>query len=132
MKAYEKKIEVCVEMEKDAEIVHDRKWTVEAFANVLENAVKYSEPETVITIRVSYLPSSVLIEVEDEGMGVLEEELHEIFKRFYRGSKAKEVVKEGAGVGLYLTRYIIEQQDGTIIAKRKESKGTIFKILFPL
>mgnify|MGYP003295510470 CR=1 FL=1 len=132
VKAYEKKIELCVEIEQDVEIVHDRKWTVEAIGNVLENAVKYSEPETQIMIRVTDLPNSVLLEIEDEGIGVLEEELHEIFQRFFRGNKAKEVVKEGAGVGLYLTRYILEQQGATIIAKRKSNKGTIFKIVFPL
>lgn len=132
MKAYGKEIEICVDMEKDAELPHDRKWTVEALANVLENAVKYSENGTSIHIRVTYLPGSVLIEVEDEGMGILEEDLHRIFKRFYRGSKAREKVKEGAGVGLYLARSIIEQQGGTIIAKRKTGKGTIFKIMLPL
>lgn len=132
MKAYDKNIEICVEMEEDVEIFHDKKWTMEAFANVLENAVKYSGPMTSIYIRVSYLPSNVLIEIEDEGMGIAEEELHEIFKRFYRGSNAKEMVKEGAGVGLYLSRSIIEQQGGTIIAKRKTKQGTIFKIMLPL
>jgi signal transduction histidine kinase len=132
MKAYEKNIEICVDMEKDVEILHDRKWTVEALVNILENAVKYSEPMTTINVRVSYLPRSVLLEIEDEGIGIQEDELHEIFKRFYRGSKAKELVKEGAGVGLYLARNIIEQQGGTIIAKRKSQHGTIFKITLPL
>ncbi len=132
MKAYAKNIEICVEQESDVEIKHDRKWTVEAFVNVLENAVKYSEAATTIMIRVSYLPSNVLIDIEDEGMGIQEEELHNIFKRFYRGNRAKEQVKEGAGVGLYLTRSIIEQQGGTIIAKRKHEGGTIFRIMLPL
>lgn len=132
MKAYEKQIEISLEMEKDAEIFHDRKWTAEALTNVLENAVKYSDTGTSITIRVSYLPANVLIEVDDEGMGIQEEELHKIFRRFYRGDRAKERVKDGAGVGLYLARSIIEQQGGTIVARRKQSQGTIFKIMLPL
>lgn len=132
MKAFEKKIEIGVEMEEDIEIFHDRKWTAEAFTNVLENAVKYSECGTDIAIRVNRLPNNALIEMEDEGMGISEEELHKIFRRFYRGSKAKEKVKDGAGVGLYLARSIIEQQGGTILAKRKPDKGTVFKIMFPL
>lgn len=131
MKAYTKNIEIVVDMEEDAEIFHDKKWTGEAFANILENAVKYSEEKTSINIRTSYLPNSVLIEIEDEGMGIREEELHEIFKRFYRGQEAKKQVKEGAGVGLYLARNILEQQGGTIFAKRKPDKGTIFKIMLP-
>lgn len=132
MKAFEKEMELSVEMEGDIETFHDRKWTVEALANIIENAVKYSERGTNITIRVQNLPSNVLIEVEDEGMGVPEDELHQIFHRFYRGKQARENVKEGAGVGLYLARSIIEQQGGTILAKRRLEKGSVFKILLPI
>ena len=87
---------------------------------------------TKIHIRMSRLPSNVLLEIEDEGIGIPKEELHEIFHRFYRGSNAKEMAKEGAGVGLYLARSIIEQQGGTILAKRKPGCGTIFKIMLPI
>ena len=132
IKARGKKIEISVDLEKDVEISHDRKWTVEALANILENAVKYSEDGGKILIRVSSLYSHVLIQVDDEGIGIPEGEEHEIFKRFYRGSNAKNMVSEGAGVGLYLARSIIEQQGGSIVAKGKKDKGTIFQILLPL
>ena len=132
MKAYEKQMEISVEMENDIQVRHDRKWTVEALTNILENAVKYSGKGTGITIRVQRLLKNVLIGVEDEGMGIKEEELHKIFRRFYRGTQAKEQVKDGAGVGLYLARSIIEQQGGTILAKRKPEKGSIFNIIIPL
>ena len=132
IKANSKHIEICVEMENDVETLHDHKWTVEALVNILENAVKYSPPETTVNICVSCLVNHVLIRVEDEGIGIPEGELHEVFKRFYRGSNAKKDVKEGAGVGLYLARCIIEQQGGSIVAKRKSGKGTIFQIMLPL
>ena len=131
MKAHAKSIEICADMEVDADILHDRKWTVEALANILENAVKYSTSMTKIHIRMSRLPGNVLLEIEDEGIGIPEEELHEIFHRFYRGSNAKEMAKEGAGIGLYLARSIIEQQGGSILAKRKPGCGTIFKTMLP-
>ncbi|MGN1165347.1 MAG: sensor histidine kinase [Lachnospiraceae bacterium] len=132
IKANAKDIEICVDMEKDVETPHDHKWTVEALANILENAVKYSASGTTVNIYVSCLVNHVLIQVEDEGIGIPEGEGHEIFKRFYRGSNAKDLVKEGAGVGLYLARSIIEQQGGTIVAKRKNGSGTIFQITLPL
>lgn len=132
MKANSKQIEICVDMEHDVETLHDHKWTVEALANILENAVKYSEPGTVVSIHVNCLVHHVLIQVEDEGIGIPEGELHEIFKRFYRGSNTKNVVKKGAGVGLYLARNIIEQQGGSIVAKRKNGKGSIFQVMLPL
>lgn len=132
LRANSKNIQICVDMEQDVETLHDHKWTVEALVNILENAVKYSEPMTTIHIDVSCLVNYILIQVEDEGIGIPEGEVHEIFKRFYRGSNAKETVKEGAGVGLYLARSIIEQQGGSIVAKRKSGNGTIFKIMLPL
>ncbi len=131
MKAYEKQIEISVDMEQEVQVLHDRKWTVEALVNILENAVKYSEQNTGIAIRVQCLPDHILVEVEDEGIGISEEELHKIFLRFYRGEEAKKRVQEGAGVGLYLARSIIEQQGGTILAKRRAEKGSRFMILFP-
>lgn len=132
IKANAKNIEICVDMEHDVETLHDHKWTVEALVNILENAVKYSTQRTMININVSCLVNHVLIQVEDEGIGIPEGEVHEIFKRFYRGSNAKDIVKEGAGVGLYLARSIIEQQGGTIVAKRNNGAGTIFQIMLPL
>lgn len=131
MKARQKDIAVGVEMETDFTVCHDVKWTTEALANVLENAVKYSEAHTAVTVRVTPLVKNVLIAVEDEGMGIDREEIARIYQRFYRGTRAKELVKEGAGVGLYLTRMILERQGGTISAKRKANRGTVFQMTLP-
>ena len=131
-KAHSKQIEICVDMENDVETLHDYKWTVEALVNILDNALKYSPSGTTVSIHVSCLVNHALIQVEDEGIGIPEGELHEIFKRFYRGSNTKNTVKEGAGVGLYLARNIIERQGGSIVAKRKNGKGSIFQIMLPL
>lgn len=129
MKAHAKDIEIDVQLSDERiEVLYDRKWTVEALANIIDNAIKYSGEGTVIQIRIRSLTTNVLIEVEDEGIGIPEEELHKIFKRFYRGRKAEKYAKDGAGVGLYLARNIIEWQGGTIVAKRKMNKGSIFKI----
>lgn len=131
LKARNKDIEIQVEMEQDLEICHDGKWTVEALVNILDNAVKYSGEHTTITVRVQPLVKNVLIEVEDEGIGIESEDLPRIYQRFYRGKKAKAQVEEGAGVGLYLSRMILERQGGTIIAKGRMGRGTIFKVTLP-
>lgn len=132
MKAKNKNIEFQMEMNQDIYICYDPKWTEEAFVNVLDNAVKYSGEHTTVTIRVIPLISDVLVEIEDEGIGISAEEITKIYQRFYRGVDAKQKVKEGAGVGLYLARMILERQGGTISAKRKIDKGMIFKITLPL
>lgn len=132
MKARNKDIEIQVTMDQDIRICHDVKWTEEAIANVLDNAVKYSPPHTTITIRVSALTCNLMIEIEDEGIGLSPDELSKIYCRFYRGRQARQTVQEGAGVGLYLTRMILEHQKGTICAMRKLGSGTIFKLTLPL
>lgn len=131
-KAYKKKIELQIEIEQDYQIPHDRKWTVEALVNVLDNAIKYSNEHTNVSLRVQKMSMHLFIEVEDEGIGIAPEEMHKIFQRFYRGREAAGFEKEGAGVGLALARNILEQQGGTISAKRKPEQGTIFRITLPL
>lgn len=131
MKAREKEIELQVEMEGDVILSHDVKWTVEALVNVLDNAVKYSKSHTTVTLQVRSLVKNVLIEVRDEGMGIRSDELAKIYHRFYRGNEAKKSVKEGAGVGLYLSRMILERQGGTISARRGKERGTVFCITLP-
>lgn len=132
-KAHKKQIEIQVEMDQEpVKAAYDRKWTIEAFVNVLDNAVKYSGENTLIQVRVNRLAGNLLVEVEDEGIGIPAKELHKIYQRFYRGEKAGKLVKDGAGVGLYLARSILEQQGGTIFAKRKENKGSIFKMTLPV
>lgn len=132
MKAIAKNIDVQVNISEEVVVCHDSKWTVEAIANVLDNAIKYSHENSVISIVTHQLPNLLLIEIEDEGIGIPMEEIHKIFQRFYRGKEALKMTKDGAGIGLYLTRRILEQQGATIVAKRKQNQGTIFKINFPL
>lgn len=129
LKAHEKQIEIRVKQETDVTVRHDKKWMAEALSNILDNAVKYSKPQSPIEIRVNCMPGSVMIEIEDWGMGIAADELHKIFQRFYRGREAEKLVKDGAGVGLYLARSVIERQGGTIMAKRKANNGMIFRIL---
>ena len=142
LKAQEKQISIEMEPASDAAeaemtrivISHDVKWTCEAVINILENAIKYSSPETTIKIRMQKLTSFLRIEIQDEGIGIPKEEYHKIFKRFYR-SQAEEVQKQdGSGIGLYLTREIIDRQNGSVTVSAKctgEKTGSVFTIQLP-
>jgi len=110
----------------------DRKWTAEALANILDNAVKYSPAGSAVSVRCQKLHSYVRIEIEDAGIGIPQEEYNIIFKRFYRGPHPAVRHSEGAGVGLYLCRRIIEEQGGSITVKPAVSQGSIFVVKLPL
>ncbi len=94
----------------DISVCCDVKWTAEAFANVIENSVKYSPEGSRVKIRVEPYISYISVEVEDQGMGIDKKEYTNIFQRFYRG-KEERTGLEGAGVGLYLVRKILEEQE---------------------
>lgn len=110
----------------------DRRWTGEALANILENAVKYSPAGSTITLRVRRFYSYVQLEIADQGIGVPKEESNQIFKRFYRGSHPLVKQSEGSGVGLYLTRRIIEEQGGAVSVKPAVRQGSVFTVRLPL
>lgn len=131
MKAYEKQIEIIMEEFLDVKTMHDPKWTGEAFVNVLDNAIKYSNPDTKIHIRVSVMVSYILIEIMDEGIGIPTIERPNIFKRFYRGRSENVQKVEGSGVGLYLVRRILEEQGGTVRVISGNEKGSVFQLTLP-
>lgn len=132
MKAYEKQIDISMEEFTDIRLPHDSRWTEEVIVNILDNAVKYSPSKTAITIRVSELLSYVMIEIQDQGIGISPSEFQNIFKRFYRGNSPEIKDTNGSGVGLYLARKIIEQQGGTICAKSSGSHtGSNFILTLP-
>lgn len=110
----------------------DRKWTVEALANILDNAIKYSPAKSAITVRLHKLFSYIRIEIEDTGIGIPKSEYNKIFQRFYRGPHPTVQQSEGSGVGLYLSRRIIEEEGGSITVKPAVRQGSIFVVQLPL
>lgn len=127
-KAESKKIKILYTY-KSCTAKYDSKWTQEALFNILDNAVKYSPESTRITITVNVFEMFSCIAVSDKGIGISEEELPRIFGRFYRGENVKE--KNGVGIGLYLSRQIIEGQGGYITAESNIRKGSVFKVFLP-
>lgn len=127
-KAEKKQIQVTYTTE-SCMAVFDSRWTQEALFNILDNAVKYSPENSKVQIAVKIFEMFVSIEVSDSGIGISEEELPRIFGRFYRGKNVRE--HSGVGIGLYLSRQIVEEQGGYIQAESKIGKGTTFKLFLP-
>lgn len=126
-KAEKKQIKVVVsEMEEQLQASYDRKWTLEALCNILDNAVKYSPTKSQILVEVKEYEFYVCICVTDEGIGISEEERAQIFGRFYRGRQVQQ--EEGIGVGLYLAREILQRENGYIKVESKLGGGSSFGI----
>jgi signal transduction histidine kinase len=133
--AEEKKIEISLTAEdelKELLVPHDNKWLSEAIINVLENAVKYSPPQTEITLRMLRREAFLRIEIEDKGIGIPSNERNKVFRRFYRGESYIVREQSGSGVGLYLAREILERHQGSIIVTTPADRtGSLFVLQIP-
>lgn len=125
-KAEQKQLRLYVECDREIRIRHDGKWTEEAIFNVLDNAVKYTDPGGSVHIGVAVQEIFTQIRIRDTGKGIAPERQAEIFTRFYREPEVHE--QEGIGIGLYLARKIIELQKGYIEVKSEAGEGAEFRI----
>lgn len=107
--------EICLEGAQDICGVYDRRWTEEALFNLLDNAVKYGEKDRKIIVAMEEYPMYVRIDVKNYGTPLARTEYGKVYQRFYRGSNAA-LVKEGVGLGLYLARKILNQENGYVKA----------------
>lgn len=106
----------------------DRDWLIEAIDNIVKNALDHTEKGDVVHIEWNALSSAIQITVKDNGCGIHPEDLHHIFKRFYRSRFSKD--KQGIGLGLSLSKAIIEAHNGTIEVDSEPGMGTTFTINF--
>lgn len=119
---------IIVDCPEDGSLLCDRDWLIEAVINLLKNASDYSDKGT--DIRIEAEPANVYtrIYVKDEGTGIPEQEIPNIFKRFYRVNHS--VNPNSVGIGLSLTKSIIEGMGGSIHVKSQEGAYTWFILTF--
>lgn len=125
-KVEKKDLHLNLEPFEDRALYHNRKWTVEVFVNLLENAIKYTDKGGAISIRVKPYELYTEIQFSDNGRGIHKEELTDIFKRFYRSPEVENM--EGSGIGLYLSNLILEKEKGYITATSEYRKGSCFSV----
>lgn len=127
--AEKKNIHVYADYKGEHEVFVDYKWTIEAVFNVIDNAVKYTEQNGNIKIEIVTSDNFEIISIADDGSGIEEDKIPLIFKRFYREEKSKQI--EGVGLGLSLSKEIIEKEHGYIRVKSILHQGTTFYIYLP-
>ena len=125
-----KKIDLYVNCDENMVIFHDSKWTEEAIYNILDNALKYTDPGGKIHVEAQKQELFYKISISDTGKGIAPERQAEIFTRFYREPEVHD--KPGVGIGLYLARKIAEFQKGYIEVPSEVGKGACFSLYFPV
>jgi signal transduction histidine kinase len=102
-----------------------------AINNLLENAVKYTLPEEFIKVVLTRNGQKVLLQIIDRGVGIADAEKKKVFEKFYRIGSEETRKAKGTGLGLYLTKMIIQQSKGSILVKDNKPSGCIFEISLP-
>ena len=105
----------------------DFKWQVEALTNILKNAIEYSYNDNKVIFECDDNNLYTEFRIKDFGKGMSEEDTINIFKRFYKGKNAG---KDSIGIGLSLSKAIIEKDNGQIVVESKKEKGTTFIIKY--
>ncbi|APF19938.1 sensor histidine kinase [Caldithrix abyssi] len=101
-----------------------------ALQNLIDNALKYSDENSEVIVKIFKVGSILKIQVIDQGIGIPDEEKERIFERFYRSDKANH--QKGFGLGLSLVQSVVKQIDGSIQVRDNQPRGTIFELSFPL
>ncbi len=103
----------------------------QAIVNLIDNAIKYSEPGKNIHVQACKTDSEIRIEVQDEGCGIAEEHLDRIFERFYRVDKARSREMGGTGLGLSIVKHIAKTHHGIVSVESTPQIGSTFTIHLP-
>ncbi|MDP2777248.1 MAG: HAMP domain-containing sensor histidine kinase, partial [Anaerolineales bacterium] len=129
--AARKDIEIVSSIEEPPKFVSGDEGTlVETLVNILNNAVKYSRSGSQVLLKAEEGETDILISVTDSGIGISKEDLPYIFNDFYTG-KSDQAVEKGSGIGLAITRRIVEAHHGVISVESEPGKGSTFMIRLP-
>ncbi|HZP77366.1 MAG TPA: ATP-binding protein [Pseudolabrys sp.] len=129
------------EIAPDAEIVEefdalpaamtaDAKLLFQALSNLISNAIKYSPDGGAIKVSASAKAGQIVIAVEDHGIGIPEQDVSQLFTRYFRASNVSGIT--GTGIGLYLVRMVVELHGGSIGVDSRETRGSTFTVKLPL
>lgn len=128
-RASQEKKELILSGAGSVQLICDRHWMIEAISNLVKNAFDHTKSGGHLYVQWKQLTSVIQITVRDDGGGIHPEDIHHIFKRFYRSRFSQDT--QGIGLGLPLAKAIIESHDGTITADSILGQGSIFTITFP-
>ncbi len=125
--AYSERTIVFQPAEEEITYAFDRELMRRCIENLIYNALIHNEERTEVSVRLEKQPDHILIEIEDNGRGMAEEELEQLFNRYYRGSNT--VNYKGTGLGMSIAKEVIEAHNGEIQVESEINNGTKIRIL---
>ena len=120
--------EITIKSDDKIIIYADSDKIARVFGNIIKNAIEHTENNGIIDIKLEETPLSIGISIKDNGEGIRKDEIRKIFNRFYKGENSLNPTS--IGIGLSLSRKIIEAHNGTITVESQLNKGTTFYITF--
>lgn len=127
--ANEKSINIkFINSKKDSIVKGDKEKLTVLFKNILDNAIKYSSPNTEISFEANSKNGKVLIAIRDQGIGIPKKDILRITERFYRSDNGKKLKIEGTGIGLSIVKHIVNQHEGELRISSIEGKGSEFTV----
>ena len=126
-----KNIELSLIVKGEPEIIGDADMYQQMILNLVENAIKYTRANGRVKVRLEEWFDSIILKVEDTGIGIPTEHLPRLFERFYRVDKARHRAEGGTGLGLAIVKHIVITFGGTIQVESEPGKGSIFTITLP-
>ena len=127
-------MDVRVELDCDEAVAlaADRFFLEQAFVNLLDNAIKYSEKGASVRIQARRSGNDIVVSFKDNGVGISEEHLPRLFERFYRVDKARSRKMGGTGLGLAIVKHIVLSHGGHITVDSVPGKGSTFEVHLPV
>lgn len=122
-----KNIELSISGDDNTSYIGDINWSSEAFVNIIKNCIEHTPQGGKINISYDENPIYCEVVIKDSGEGIDKKDLPHIFKRFYKGKASKE---DSVGIGLAMSKSIIESQNGDIYVNSQKNQGTEFHIIF--
>ena len=110
----------------------DRGRLEQVLINLLDNAVKYSEPGGTVTVAAAQEGDMVRVSVRDSGIGIPQKDLPRLFERFYRVDEARSRDNGGTGLGLSIVKHIVQAHGGTVHVESTPGRGSVFSFTLPL
>lgn len=130
--ADQKNIQVITELEPLFTVKVDSELMRQVFSNLVENAIKYSPEGTKVLVSTEEVNGMIIVQVADQGIGITEREIKNIFTKFYRTKSVKNSQIKGSGLGLYLAKYFIELHKGRINVESIPQQGSTFTVEIPM